>query len=39
MKAGLSQVRVKVGLSLTGKSEGWVCHLQVRVKVGFVTYR
>ena len=38
MKVGLSfKVRVKVGLSL--KSDGRVCHLQVRVKVGFVVYR
>ena len=37
MKVGLSlKVSVKVRLSL--KSDGRVCHLQVRVKVGFVAY-
>ena len=38
MKVGLS-LKVRVRVRLTLNSDGRVCHLQVRVKVGLVAYR
>ena len=38
MKVGLS-LKLRVRVRLTLNSDGRVCHLQVRVKVGFVAYR